>query len=155
MKTILITGLAGFVGSHLVDLLLQDPETRIEGILHPSHAIQHLEENPRVRVNRLDILQPAELEAALRKIQPEAIYHLAGLAHVHESWKYRKETIDTNFMGSFYLLEACRKLPSFPKVLLIGSAECYGIVPEQQQPIVEEQPMLPSSPYAVSKIAQE
>jgi GDP-4-dehydro-6-deoxy-D-mannose reductase len=143
------------VGSHLVDLLLQDPDVRIEGILHPSHQVQHLEENPRIRVNYVDILRAEELENTIREIQPEVVYHLAGMAHVHESWVYRKETIDTNFIGSFHLLEACRKLDAFPKLLLVGSAECYGIVPEHEQPITEQRSMLPSSPYAVSKIAQE
>jgi GDP-4-dehydro-6-deoxy-D-mannose reductase len=77
------------------------------------------------------------------------------MAHVHESWHLRKETINTNFIGSFNLLEACRSLPEFPKVLLIGSADCYGIVPESEQPISESRLFSPSSPYAVSKIAQE
>jgi GDP-4-dehydro-6-deoxy-D-mannose reductase len=155
METIMITGLAGFVGSHLVDLLLQDPDVQIVGVIHPTHAVQHLEDHPRVKVIREDILKETRLRQILRRVQPEVIYHLAGLAHVHESWVHRKETIHTNFMGSFYLLEACRRLTTFPKVLLIGSAECYGVVPFELQPIFEEYPLWPASPYAVSKIAQE
>jgi GDP-4-dehydro-6-deoxy-D-mannose reductase len=155
MKTIMITGLAGFVGSHLVDLLLQDPEIEIVGVIHPTHAVQHLEEHPRVKVIREDILKEARLKQILRRIKPEVIYHLAGLAHVHESWNNRKATMYTNFIGAFYLLEACRRLTAFPKVLLIGSAECYGVVPLELQPIYEEYPLSPASPYAVSKIAQE
>lgn len=155
MQSILITGLAGFVGSHLADLLLKDPEVEISGILHPTHQIQHLEESRRITVHRGDILQAEELTELVRKIKPDVVYHLAGLAHVHESWVNRKATIDTNFFGTFHLLEACRTLDAFPKVLLVGSAECYGIVPEREQPITESQPLLPTSPYAVSKIAQE
>jgi GDP-4-dehydro-6-deoxy-D-mannose reductase len=155
MKTIMITGLAGFVGSHLVDLLLQDPEVEIVGVIHPTHAVQHLEEHARVKVIREDILKESRLKQILRQVKPEVIYHLAGLAHVHESWNNRKATMYTNFIGAFYLLEACRRLTAFPKVLLIGSAECYGVVPLELQPIYEEYPLSPASPYAVSKIAQE
>jgi len=155
MKSVLITGLAGFVGSHLVDHLLQDSATEIVGVIHPSHEIRHLETHPRVRIVREDILKGAKLNKILKQAQPEEVYNLAGLAHVHESWHKRKDTIHTNFLGAFNLLEACRKLPAFPKTLLIGSADCYGIVPENEQPITESRPLVPSSPYAVSKIAQE
>lgn len=155
MKTVLITGLAGFVGSHLVDYLLQDNTTDIVGVIHPSHEIRHLENHPRVRIIREDILKNGKLNKILKEAQPEEVYHLAGLAHVHESWYKRKETIHTNFLGAFNLLEACRKLAAFPKTLLIGSADCYGVVPENEQPITESRLLVPSSPYAVSKIAQE
>jgi GDP-4-dehydro-6-deoxy-D-mannose reductase len=155
MPTILITGIGGFVGSHLADSLVQDRTINVVGIIHPTHPVQHLEERSQITIYREDILKPASLKRLLRKISPEEIYHLAGLAHVHESWKYRKETIQANFMGTFHLLEACRKLSSFPKVLLVGSAESYGIVAEDKQPISESFPLSPSSPYAVSKIAQE
>ncbi len=155
MTTVLVTGIAGFVGSHLVDFLLKDSTTEIVGILHPEHEIQHLEEHPRVVVHREDILKERKLARLVRSIAPERVYHLAGMAHVHESWKDRKRTIETNFVGSLHLLEACRRLPEFPRVLLVGSADCYGIVPEAQQPITESCPLVPSSPYAVSKIAQE
>jgi GDP-4-dehydro-6-deoxy-D-mannose reductase len=155
MSTILITGAAGFVGSHLADLLLQDSTTRIAGLIHPTHEVQHLEEHPRVTIYREDILKETSLRKLIKSIAPARVYHLAGMAHVQESFRKRKETIQTNFIGSFNLLEACRSLPDFPRVLLIGSADCYGVVPQEMQPITEERAFSPSSPYAVSKIAQE
>ncbi len=155
MKTVVITGLAGFVGSHLVDLLMKDPDVQIVGIIHPTHAVQHLEDHPRIQIYREDILKASRLKKILRLVKPEVVYHLAGLAHVHESWTHRRATMETNFIGSFNLLEACRSLTAFPKVLLVGSAEAYGIVPTEKQPIKEDFPLSPASPYAVSKIAQE
>jgi GDP-4-dehydro-6-deoxy-D-mannose reductase len=155
MKTILITGVAGFAGSHLADLLLSDNTISVVGLLHPQHEVQHLAEHPRFRIYREDILNKPRLGEVLRETNPDVIYHLAGLAHVHESWTNRIATIETNFLGSLYLLEACRGLAKFPKVLLVGSADCYGIVPESGQPIRESQPLIAASPYALSKIAQE
>lgn len=155
MTTALITGVAGFAGSHLTDLLLQDNTTNVVGILHPQHEIQHLEEHSRLKIYREDILQWRRLNEVIAEIKPSVVYHLAGLAHVQESWTYRIATIETNFVGSLYLIEACRQLPVFPKILLVGSADCYGIVPEKEQPIRESHPLVPSSPYALSKIAQE
>jgi GDP-4-dehydro-6-deoxy-D-mannose reductase len=155
MTRALITGIAGFAGSHLADDLLSDSTTLIAGIHHPSHPAQYLGNASRFELHYGDILDPETLDRILSQISPDVIYHLAGLAHVHESWTYRKATIETNFLGTFHLLEACRKLPRFPKVLLIGSGECYGVVPEAEQPITEDRPLVPASPYAVSKIAQE
>ena len=155
MTTVLITGMAGFVGSHLADLILQDPSNTVAGVLHPTHEIQHLEEHPRVEIYREDILNAERMTKLIASISPQVIYHLAGMAHVHESWKNRKEAIETNFLGTFHLLEACRALPQFPKILIVGSGECYGVVPAEEQPIRESRPFAPTSPYAVSKIAQE
>lgn len=155
VPTVLITGIAGFVGSHLADSFLQDSTIEIAGILHPTHEVQHLEDHPRVTIYREDILKNGRLARLLKRIAPEAVYHLAGMANVHESWTNRRETIETNFFGTFNLLEACRGLAAFPKILLVGSGECYGIVPAEEQPISEIRPLVPSSPYAVSKIAQE
>lgn len=155
MTRVLITGIGGFVGSHLADLLLNDSTTDIAGLVHPAHETRLLRDHPRITLHREDILNEQALPALIRRIAPDIVYHLAGMAHVHESWKYRKETLQVNFWGAFHLLEACRQLPVFPKVLLIGSGECYGFVPEQDQPITEMRPLSPSSPYAVSKIAQE
>jgi GDP-4-dehydro-6-deoxy-D-mannose reductase len=155
MPRVLITGIAGFAGSHLADILLQDPANDVIGIRHPDHLRQHTIDNQRLEMHSLDILQPEQLEKTIQLIAPDVIYHLAGLAHVQESWSNRRATMETNFLGTFHLLEACRSLPKFPKILLVGSGECYGIVPEGEQPISESRPLAPASPYAVSKIAQE
>lgn len=155
MKTILVTGVGGFVGSHMADLLLQDSTIQIAGIIHPSYEVQHLKEDPRITIFREDIQHEKKLKSLVEKIAPDTIYHLAGMAHVHESWKNRREFFYTNFIGALNLVEACRDLKQFPKILFIGSAECYGNVPESEQPIFESRPFSPLSPYAVSKTAQE
>jgi GDP-4-dehydro-6-deoxy-D-mannose reductase len=155
MKTILVTGVGGFVGSHVADLLLRDSTIQIAGIIHPSYEVQHLKEDPRITIYREDVQNEEKLKELVEKIAPDTIYHLAGMAHVHESWKNRREFIYTNFIGAMNLVESCRNLPKFPKILFIGSAECYGTVPEAEQPISESRPFSPLSPYAVSKTAQE
>jgi GDP-4-dehydro-6-deoxy-D-mannose reductase len=155
MTRVLLSGIAGFAGSHLAEMLLLDNTISVVGIHHPAHPLQHRIENPRLKIHYLDILDPDQLEVVVREVSPDIIYHLAGMAHVHESWSNRRATIETNFLGTFHLLEACRRLAKFPKILLIGSGECYGIIPHTEQPVSEERPMVPSSPYAVSKIAQE
>ena len=155
MKTVLVTGVGGFVGSHMADLLLADSTIEIVGIIHPSYEIQHLKEHARITIYKEDIQNEDKLKDLVQKIAPETIYHLAGMAHVHESWKNRREFIYTNFIGALNLVEACRDLTPFPKILFIGSAECYGNVPPSEQPIAESRPFSPLSPYAVSKTAQE
>jgi GDP-4-dehydro-6-deoxy-D-mannose reductase len=155
MTRVLLSGIAGFAGSHLAETLLLDSTTSIVGIHHPAHPLQHVIENSRFAIHYLDILNPIQLADLVQEALPDVVYHLAGMAHVHESWSNRRATIETNFLGTFHLLEACRSLEKFPKILLIGSGECYGIIPQNEQPISEERPMVPSSPYAVSKIAQE
>ncbi|HJZ13147.1 MAG TPA: GDP-mannose 4,6-dehydratase, partial [Acidobacteriota bacterium] len=145
MHTILITGIGGFVGSHLADLLAQDNTTEIVGLAHPTYDASYLAHKQHTRIFCEDIMNAEAVRTLLREINPDKIYHLAGMAHVHESWVARKETIETNFLGTFYLLEACRALPRFPRVLLVGSGECYGPVPEPEQPIVESKPLVPSS----------
>ena len=155
MTRVLVSGVAGFAGSHLAETLLLDSTISVVGIHHPDHALQHVIEGPRFTIHYLDILNSDQVRDLMQEVSPDVVYHLAGMAHVHESWNNRRATIETNFLGTFHLLEACRKLAKFPKVLLIGSGECYGIIPHMEQPISEERPMVPSSPYAVSKIAQE
>jgi GDP-4-dehydro-6-deoxy-D-mannose reductase len=155
MTRILITGIAGFAGSHLAESLLKDSTTHIVGLQHPVHQPQYIVEDERLEIRFLDVLNREALERELAELAPDRIYHLAGMANVGESWTNRMATVETNFLGSFNLLEACRKLAKFPKVLLVGSGECYGIVPNDCQPIPETQPLVPSSPYSVSKISQE
>lgn len=102
-----------------------------------------------------DITKPAEIAGAVAGAQPDAIYHLAALTHVGDSWSAPEETFVVNALGTLHLLEAARALPSPPRVLLVCSAEVYGSVQAEQLPITEETPLRPVTPYAASKVAAE
>jgi GDP-4-dehydro-6-deoxy-D-mannose reductase len=133
----LVTGGGGFVGRHLGDHLqaMGDDVTSIDA--------------------EVDVADPAAIAAAVAAAQPEAIYHLAALSHVGDSWEFPAEVLRVNVLGTAGVLSAARSLAAPPVVLAISSAEVYGIVTADELPISESQPMRPLSPYAASKAAAE
>lgn len=152
--TVLITGIAGFVGSHLVDLLrAEQPEEGIAGVVRPGTPTpEHLREG--VRLLEADLEDAAAVESAVAAVRPESIIHLAGQSSVHESWSNPAATIRTNVIGLLHVFEAVRRRRLEPRVLVVGSAEEYGAVEPDAPPIAEDAPLRPLSPYAVSKVAQ-
>jgi GDP-4-dehydro-6-deoxy-D-mannose reductase len=96
---------------------------------------------------------------ALRKVvtdaAPEAIYHLAALTHVGESWDNPSQVLRVNVIGTAELLAAARSLARPPTVLVVSSAEVYGVVAPEQLPLDEATPTAPATPYAASKLAAE
>jgi GDP-4-dehydro-6-deoxy-D-mannose reductase len=97
--------------------------------------------------------------AALRKVvtdaRPEAIYHLAAMTHVGESWENPSEVLRVNVLGTAELLASARSLPQSPTVLVVSSAEVYGVVSPADLPLGEDAPTNPATPYAASKLAAE
>jgi GDP-4-dehydro-6-deoxy-D-mannose reductase len=151
---ILVTGVAGFVAGHLLDLLRQEePEAEIFGIARPHGAPAHVP--GRVTVIEADLLDAAGIEAAVGLAQPDRIVHLAAQSSPRKSWEDPAGTMQTNLLGALHLLEAARKCRTPPRVLLVGSAEEYGLVAPSDIPLREDAPLHPNSPYAVSKIAQQ
>lgn len=132
---ILVTGARGFAGSHLVEELTGAGADVIAW--------------DRVDV---DLLDPAALRPALEKARPSAICHCAGAPHVAQSWGDTAAVFDTNVMATAHLLDAVRDLLPGCRVLNIGSATVYR---EARDPLTEQHPLGPASPYAVSKLAQE
>ncbi|MBV8691702.1 MAG: GDP-mannose 4,6-dehydratase [Actinobacteria bacterium] len=102
-----------------------------------------------------EITDPAQVNAALQEAAPEAIYHLAAISNVVQSWQEPALTFEVNALGTLHLLEAARALETPPRVLLIGSAEVYGKVRPDEVPITENTPLRPVTPYAASKVAAE
>jgi GDP-4-dehydro-6-deoxy-D-mannose reductase len=133
-----VTGGHGFVGPHLLAHL----EESGDEVVAPHQDDVDLDDQ--------DAITKAVLDA-----KPDAIYHLAALAHVGESWANPARTFDVNAVGTLRLLEAARLLDVKPRVLLIGSAEVYGPVTPDDVPIEESRPLYPVTPYAVSKVAAE
>lgn len=134
---VLVTGASGFVGAHMVQCLHDSGHEVVATSLHDAQ--------------RLDVEDPASIDSVLSKGHLDAVVHLAALASVPQSWDDPAATYRTNIMGTSNLLEALRKHGDV-KVLLVGSAQEYA---PKQTPIHEGDPLLGSTPYALSKIAQE
>ena len=148
----LVTGAAGFVGRHLTRHLLSRGH-EVGGLVHPSDAGVVLPDG--VAVRSLDILDEDAIEKAFRELSPEAVYHLAAFANPEGSWREARRTLETNVIGAHNVLQAANATGKRPRVLLVGSAQQYGEVPEGEQPIREDRELQPLTPYAVSKTSQE
>jgi GDP-4-dehydro-6-deoxy-D-mannose reductase len=144
-----VTGLAGFAGRHLV-AELRSAGDEVSGLVKPG-----TETPPGVAAVEADILDAGAVERALAAARPDAVYHLAALSHVGESWQRKREFLETNFLGSLSVLEAALRLRPPPRLLLVGSAEEYGSASAAAGPIPETAPLRPVTPYGVSKAAQE
>jgi GDP-4-dehydro-6-deoxy-D-mannose reductase len=102
-----------------------------------------------------DVADGAALGRVVAEAEPEAIYHLAALTHVGESWENPSQVLRVNVLGTAELLAAARSLTTPATVLVVSSAEVYGVVTPDQLPLVEATPTAPATPYAASKLAAE
>lgn len=150
-ERILIIGAAGFVGGYLARHLKND--------LHRKTFLTKL---PNEKINiegfsvyDLDILNQDQIRSILSTLHPDEIYHLAAQSSVSVSWNDPKLTAKVNITGCLNLLEAVRSIPGYsPKIILVGSGEEYGRLPDGVSLVSEETQINPCNPYAVTKAAQ-
>jgi GDP-4-dehydro-6-deoxy-D-mannose reductase len=102
-----------------------------------------------------DVADGAAMRRVVSDVVPDAIYHLAAMTHVGESWDDPSQVLRVNVLGTAEMLAAARSLPVAPRVLVVSSAEVYGVVTPDQLPLAEDTPTKPASPYAASKLAAE
>jgi GDP-4-dehydro-6-deoxy-D-mannose reductase len=143
---ILITGISGFVGPRLARHLLARGD-EVAGT-YLMDARPHLQG---VDLHEADLLDAPGLARVIAAVDPEAVVNLAGLSHVGESWKRMGEYFRVNVLGTENLLHAA----AGRRVVVASSAEVYGAVPPERQPIREEEPVDPRTPYAMTKAASE
>lgn len=152
-----MTGAAGFAGSHLLELLAAQPAGRLVAWRRPSpapHPPARWAEPIAGRVEwaEVDLLDKSAVEHALAAERPEIVYHCAGAAHVGRAWQSTEPTFATNVRGTHHLIEGLRACGCAARVIIPSSSLVYAAA---DGPMPEDHPILPASPYALSKLAQE
>ena len=161
IERVLITGITGFVGSHLADYILAEfPAVRVLGLVRwraPKDNIRHILD--KIELCYGDLLDLPSLEDLLAQHAPDVVFHLAAQSYVPFSFTSPVATLQANVLGTCNLLEAVKGLKLRtgydPVVHICSSSEVYGQVTEDEIPITEENPFRPSSPYAVSKVGED
>lgn len=157
---VLITGVTGFVGSHLVDYLLEHQlGVVILGTRRATSKTDNIQKNlSSIRLIDCDMTDADMLAGLIEHERPDRIFHLAAQSFVPASWASPRETFRINIIGQCNLFEAVRKITKGsyrPVIQIAGSSEEYGLVSSSEGPIREDYPLRPLSPYAVSKVAQD
>ena len=155
----LITGITGSGGSYLAEHIVQHhTDVAVHGIArwHSTTAHQNLTQiNDQVSVHECDLLDFSSVLGVLQEVQPDVIFHLASHANVRAGFITPLSVLNNNIMGTANLFEAVRSANINPVIQLCSTSEVYGQVRPEDVPIGENCPMRPSSPYAVSKTAQD
>lgn len=151
-ETILITGGTGFAGSHLVDSLFEKNQKNIHVTTYGKNTSYVTNLLPNDQIHQLDITNPEDTSALLKKLQPTQIYHLASIAGVGSSFKQINQVLQINTQIQLSLLSAIIETCPKTRLLTIGSALEYK---PSLQPLNEADQLGPNNPYGVSKINQE
>ncbi len=147
--TILVTGAGGFAGGHLLDLL-STGGADVVAWKRPGSSAPPVRKG--VTWRDVDIVDAGAVARAIADAKPREVYHCAGAAHVGKSWETTTPTFEINVRGTHNVLEGLRHAGLRSKVLIPSSAMVYR---SSDEPLAEDHPLLPHSPYALSKLAQE
>ena len=150
---VLITGIAGFAGSHLAELALREGAEVVGSVLPDAPTDNLAAVQKDVATVSCDLTEPGAAAAMLRATRPDRVFHLAGASVVGTSWALRADVLRTNLEATYQLCEGLRRHPV--PCLVVSSGEVYGVIPEAEQPIPESRAWAPLSPYALSKASQE
>src|SRR5262245_56122741 len=145
----LVTGAAGFAGSHLVDLLAAE-RMPVTAWHRPGGRAPR--EMPGVVWSGVDLLDRVGVREAIHRLEPDVVYHCAGASHVGDSWTTTEATLAVNIRATQHLVGALLSLRRPIRLVVAGSAMVYSA---SSEPLREDAVIGPVSPYAVSKLAQE
>ena len=135
-----MTGAAGFVGRHLV--------AHLQACGDDVTAVDHAAEHP------VDITDADAVQAAITAAHPHAVFHLAAVSHVGDSWNAAARVFRVNAEGTLHVLQACSEV-EVDRVVVVGSADIYGAVAEHELPLTEAALLRPITPYGASKAAAD
>jgi GDP-4-dehydro-6-deoxy-D-mannose reductase len=153
---ILITGVTGFAGGHLAEMLLAQGERQLFGLSRRADwpaELRHLA--GRVSLNGCDLCDGAGVEAVLGQVRPEWIFHLAGYAHAGQSFREPEAAWAGNLTATRCLYDAIERWGGRPRILYVGSGLVYGDAEGPEEAYAEDAVLRPASPYAASKAAAD
>lgn len=158
-QRVLITGIAGFAGSHLAELCVASGD-EVSGTVLPHTETSNVDAiRNDLNLISADLLKPEHVHRALQRSRPQWIIHLAASTSVGESFDDPAGTIRNNVNTTLNLLEAIRQdatvRKTIQKILIVASSEVYGRVKPGQIPLTESTPLQPVNPYGASKAAVE
>ena len=168
MKTVLVTGGAGFIGSAVIRQLINDAEYKVVNVDKLTYAgnlesLACVSGDEHYYFEQVDICDPMEIKRVLGQYQPDIIMHLAAESHVDRSIDGPSEFIQTNVMGTYNLLEQVREYWTYLEEEKkgnfcfhhISTDEVYGDLEGKDDLFTEITPYAPSSPYAASKASSD
>lgn len=161
IKKVLISGITGFVGSHLADYIIKEkPLIEIVGLVRwrsPKNNIREIEKL--ITLKYADLVDFASIYNVINEQKPDVIFHLAAQSYVDFSYLAPITTLETNIIGTANLLESIRLIKLAknydPIVHICSSSEVYGQAEKNEVPIKETNQLRPASPYAVSKVGED
>ncbi len=152
----LITGIAGFAGSHLAEYLVANTDHEVHGLILPQFGVANLQSIlGRLVLHDGDVADYQRVLPLLAECRPDLIFHLAAQSAPSLSLLQPGETLTNNILGQLNILQAAVELGIAPRILVIGSADEYGRVLPEELPVTETNALHPVNPYSVSKIAQD
>lgn len=180
LKKILITGVNGFIGSHLVDFII-DKDVEIYGIERPSQIYRNLSYYLKNKLSfekddkrdffgepikiptdydkfillECDIKNASLLDKIITKVTPDIIFHFAAQPNIIPSWEDPVDTIETNVIGTLNIFEPIKKNRLNSRVVSACTSAEYGTTVQLNRPLKESDPLLAVHPYGISKIATE
>ena len=162
MKTILITGITGQVGSQLADYILDNTDYNVVGMMRWQesldniyHLSNRINKKDRISLFYADLNDSGSVRNMIESVRPDYISHLAAQSYPKTSFDIPIETLQTNIIGTANLLEAIRQTSDYdPVVHVCSSSEVYGKAPTGVI-LSEETPMHGASPYSISKIGTD
>ena len=154
---VLITGITGFVGAHLIaELRAHDAATDIWGLTWGAFDRQSVENAaPGIHLIEGDLIDPDSIAPILARSRPDVIYHLAAASSVARSWDFAARSLEINAVGTAHLFEAILRQGIDPVIVVSSTAEIYGRIANTCEPATENTPLAPISPYGTSKAAQD
>ena len=157
MKKVLITGITGFAGNYLAQHLLSSDKYDISGTYLLDEGLRNIGAiKGKLNLIKADLSEKENVFKIVKDTAPEIIFHLAALTSPFDSFSNPTRTLTNNISLQVNLLEGVRKYNLFnTRILITSSADIYGLVKKEDLPIDEDTPLMPTSPYSVSKIAQD